>query len=110
MLCKLVTDKNWLKTLYKKDRIPVKVLSAEALLNKISYKNESYLARVQLDHNAHIERTAATNVRGEQLYHHKYQKQSKEWDTTPLKDRKGINTSVMATIFEQQKQSTIPLK
>ena len=73
------------------------------------------MTRVQLavlDHNAHIERTAATNIRGEPLYHRKYRKQSKKWDATPLKDRKGYKyiPEVMAAIFEQRKQSTIPLK
>ena len=65
------------------------------------------MARVQLavlDHNAHLERAAATNIRGEQLYHRKYRKQSKMWDATPLKDRKGYKyiPEVMVTIFDQQ--------
>lgn len=73
------------------------------------------MARVQLavlDHNAHLERAAATNIRGEQIYHRKYRKQSKKWDAAPLKDRKGYKyiPELIAAIFEQRKQSTITLK
>ena len=41
-----------------------------------------------LDHNAHSEREAAVDKKGDQLYHRKYRKQSKKWDATPLKSNK----------------------
>ena len=65
-----------------------------------------------LDHNAHIERAAATNSKGEQIYHRKYRKQSKKWDATPVKDTKDYKyiLELMAAIFEQRKKSADTLK
>lgn len=51
------------------------------------YRNESYVARIQLailDHNFHNQREKRTNKKGEVMYQRKYRKQSKKWDVTPL--------------------------
>ena len=65
-----------------------------------------------LDHNAHSEREAAVDKKGDQLYHRKYRKQSKKWDATPLKSNKTykyINELVQA-VFEERMVSVSSIK
>ena len=52
------------------------------------YRNEGYLARVQLavlDHNALTGRENALNHNDDIIYHRKYRKQTKKWDVAPTK-------------------------
>ena len=77
--------------------------------------NEAYLARTQLavlDHNAHRDRQVATTAKGEQRYHRKYRKQSKNWDVTHVKTRKGYKyiSELIAAIFQAHKESDNSLK
>lgn len=54
-------------------------------------RNQGYKACVKLavlDHNAHFQRAYRTNDKGEQTYHHKYRKQTKRWDVTPILKKK----------------------
>lgn len=86
-----------------------------ALLYIIFTRNQVYHARVQLavlDHNAHVGREVATNKKGEQIYHHKYRKQTKKWDVTPTKHMKKYKyaTELMDAVMTEQKSSCAPLK
>jgi len=55
-------------------------------------RNQGYEARIKLavlDHNAHLQRTQVTNLKGDKIFHRKYRKQTKKWDVTPvLEDKK----------------------
>ena len=49
-------------------------------------RNQSYKACIHLavlDHNNHNSREQQKNSSGEIVYHRKYRKQTKKWDTTP---------------------------
>ena len=79
------------------------------------YRNEGYLARVQLavlDHNAHTERSVAMNKKGDAIYHRKYRKQTKKWDVTAVKSTKEYKyiPDLMLQIFEERVRSVVPLK
>ena len=92
----------------------VKITPASRLVNMTS-RNEAYLARTQLavlDHNAHCDRQVATTAKGEQRYHRKYRKQSKNWDVTPVKTRKEYKyiPELIAAIFQAHKESDNSLK
>ena len=73
------------------------------------------MARVQLavsDHNAHSERKAAVDNKGEQLFHRKYRKQSKKWDVTPLKSNKTYKyiPELIQAVFEERMVSVSSMK
>lgn len=73
-------------------------------------RDQAYLARVHLavlDHNAHVGREIATTAKGDQRYHHKYRKQSKKWDVTPVKAKKEYTyiPNLISAIFEARKDS-----
>lgn len=79
------------------------------------YRNEGYLARVQLavlDHNAHTTRENALNHNGDIIYHRKYRKQTKKWDVTPTKSKKLYKyiPELMRAILEERKVSVHNLK
>ena len=85
------------------------------LHNKGIYRNEGYLARVQLavlDHNAHTERSVALNKKGDAIYQRKYRKQTKKWDVTAVKSTKEYKyiPDIILQIFEERKISLAPLK
>ena len=78
-------------------------------------RNEAYLARTQLavlDHNTYCDRQVATTAKGEQRYHRKYRKQSKNCDVTPVKMRIEYKymPALIAAIFQADKESDNSLK
>ena len=62
--------------------------------------------------NAHVGTEVAKNKTGIQIYHCKYRKQTKKWDTTATKQIKEFTylTELMDTIMAERKTSCAPLK
>ena len=75
----------------------------------------AYQTRVQLtilDLNNHLQRGQAVTKSGDQLFHRKYRKQSKKWDTSPTMNRKTHDyiPTIMRAIMERRISASITLK
>ena len=60
-------------------------------VSKYYFRDQSYITRIQLavlNYNNHLNRQNAKNKEGELMYARKFQKQTKKWDVTPVKEHK----------------------
>ena len=65
-----------------------------------------------LDHNNHNSREQQKNSSGEIVYHRKYRKQTKKWDTTPTLTSKKYEyiPELLKVIFDERATTSVPLK
>ena len=79
------------------------------------FRNQAYQTRIQLsilDHNKHCHREHMRSKDGNLLYHRKYRKQSKKWDSTPTLIRKKYEyiPRIMSEICKARADSDSSLK